>query len=191
MKPVSYVHPVTVIHEQFTPSLYVQRALHEFVDDDTTDFRMYATGHRVVDQADYHHSRYDLALKDVQTSLRSLGRGGIYLSGRTRLLERKNGDARLLIEPKQQSHMDAMVEILDAIPSFENVQPGPHCLYVDFARTSLARSIEKRRTAVELFGSRARHPGSQGMFVAASPTIVGRDVAMYPLHYAPSEVNPE
>jgi hypothetical protein len=144
MRSVSYVYPVTVIREQFTPSLHVQRALTEFVDDDTIAFQMYATGHRIVDQQAYHQYDYDIAVKEAQRSLRTLGRGGIALSDHTRIITTTSGIQRLIIEPKQPRQLNELVSALDIIPSLEDVYPRPHHLYIDFAKKQFDAECRKK-----------------------------------------------
>lgn len=175
MVPNAEIKPVTVIREQFTPSPQVKKALQKFVTGPEPDFRLYATGFRVVDQNEYHQHVYTHEIRFVEERLKALGRQALYLSGQTHLAPGPGDKARLLIEPRDPYELDQMVVLLEDIPSLEPLRQPPHYFYVELARNSLVKSAYELNVARGNFYARARHPVSKNIFNVSSPRVVGQD----------------
>jgi len=185
MTEVSYVRPVTMIHEELTPSPEVQKALNQFLDREMKGLKLYTTARRIIDLVDSRRSQYDPQIRLADSQLKEVARKPLSLSGRTVLREHPDGRARLFIEPANQVQLDEMVETMTSIPSLEMQETARNLLYVDFSKECLTKDVLRRRDAADDFHARAHHPVYRHRFIATGAHITQRDIIRFPVR--PSE----
>lgn len=181
MGTVERIQPVAVIRAQFTPTLYVEKALAKFTTLPAPHFTMYASGERVVDLAEYHRSTYQLEIERVKRRLYELGKTGLALSDSVKIAMSSTGNAKLYFQPLEQQRLDEMVAELSAIPTLAPSVRKHHFLYVDISRSALVKNHQQIFDAGQEFSVKARHPSMKRFYTVNMPTVVENDVPHYRL----------
>lgn len=171
---------LTIIQAKFRPSDELNQAIGEYYERPPSgEVSVFASASRYVDRYHYYHSAYDLEIRAAEARLRELGRNAIRISGATRLLRLTNGNARLVMEPANQEHFDAILDSsLNMIDTYNwhADSSGPHHLYTDISIKSLAGERERRLRAAKEFAARADDPIIARRMTVREPRLVVREV---------------
>jgi hypothetical protein len=169
---------MTRVHEELEPSAPLQATLDLFLEDPRSEHRFYTQANRIVSTEEYRDDANQIYIQAAERRLRQIGSRTLALAPTVQVRAHQDKLTLLFdVAESDQSHLATMISALDEI-EWEPV--APRGLYVQIARSSLAKNAEQRREAARQLTSQLRDPHAEKQIRVGNPRLVSKDILLKP-----------
>jgi hypothetical protein len=176
MSDTASLRRMTRVHEELEPSGPLQSALDLFLEDPKSAHRFYTQANRVISTEEYRREANQVYIRAAEQRLRQMGNRTLALASTVRVVTNEETLTLLFdVAELDQSHLATMTNALDEI-EWEPV--APRGLYVQIARSSLAKSVERRHEAARQLMGQLRDPHAEKQMRVGNPRLVSKDILL-------------